>query len=133
MRRVEPDYHRVLGLGIILLVAALLLFVYMVDSAQAGPLTPPTAAQGQRIVGAAFDARLRRIYPRSGITTRCRGNRHYLLCSVHVWRRGSHLFWQITEVRLRSGAARTSLSPALDGLVAIPHKAIAYRSRPVSP
>lgn len=120
--------HRTLGLGLILGIAALLLWT---SNAAAGQFTPPTPRQAQRILGNAFDARLRPRFPRSGITTRCRGNRRYLLCSVHVWRRDEHLFWTIVEVRIENGRVRTSLTPALDGCVAIPAKTLSYRSRPL--
>lgn len=132
MRRVDPDYRRVLGLGIMLLVAATLLFLYLADVADAHAQAPPTRLQAQRILGRAFDARLRPIYPRSGITTRCRGTAHYLLCSVHVWRRGEHLFFQLLEVRLENGAARTALSTTLVGQVRIPGRSVSYRTRAMS-
>lgn len=98
--------------------------------AQAKPYDPPSKARAQRIIGAAYDARLRAFYPRAGITTRCRGRRH-LLCSVHVWRRGQHLFWTITRVDLESGATRTSLSPDLAGCIRVPGKPLTYRSKPL--
>lgn len=101
-------------------------------SAHAGQFTPPTRLQAQRILGDAYDARLRPRYPRSGITTRCRGGGRYLLCSIHVWRRGEELYWQITQVRLASGKVRTSLSPNLEGVVRIPSKTLFYRSTPAN-
>lgn len=129
MRRAEPEYRRILGLGIVLLVAAILLLLYMADAARASQFEPPTARQAQRIIGNAYDARLRPFYPRAGIITRCKGRRH-LLCSVHVWRRGEHLYWTITRVDLENGAARTALSPNLEGVIHIAHRTLLYRSQP---
>lgn len=132
MRLDATASRRALAAGLVLLVAdlALLALLGFPPPAAASPFDPPTAKQAQRIIANAYDAKLRARYPRSGITTRCRGRRH-LLCSVHVYRRGQHLFWTITRVDLESGATRTSLSPVLRGCISIAGKPLTYRSRPL--
>jgi len=142
----EPDYHRVLGLGIILLVAAALLFVYLVDDADAGPFTPPTRHAGQRILADAYDAELRSYticdtltsrcvqpYRRAGIVTRCRANKpyRYLFCTTHAHVGTLDAYWQMTEVRIERGTVHTVLTPSLAGVVRIPRKAIFYRVTPL--
>ena len=127
----ESDYRRVLALGIILLCCAFALFVYMTTAATAsGKFDPPSEKQAQRIIGRAYDTKLRARYPRSGITTRCRGIRR-LVCSVHVRRRGVEMYWQITRVNLERGTVHTVLGSDLGGVIAIPDKQVMYRSRPL--
>lgn len=108
--------RRVLAAGIICGVAALAL----ADVARAA--TPPTLAQVQRVAGAAYDRELRARYPRSGITTRCRGRTGHYWCSIHVRRRGVELFWQQTALRLRTGSVHTVLSPDLRGRFPVPRQ-----------
>lgn len=123
---------RVLLWGIIIAVVtlALLALLGFPPPAAANPFDPPSARRAQRIIGAAYDARLRPLYARSGIVTRCRGRRH-LLCSVHVYRRGVELYWQLTRVDLESGKTSTALSTTLAGCIRVPAKPLTYRSTPL--
>lgn len=128
----DPSPRLLLLTGLWLLVFALALLIVMVRSAEAGGFDPPTARKAQRLIGNAYDARLRSVYPRSGITTRCRGRRR-IICSVHVMRRNELLYWQLTRVDFQNGVVTTSLSATLVGVIAVRGRPTSYRSKELTP